>query len=230
MRTPIFLVGDSFDGIRVVRNHLESAGFAVREFNSSAGVINMALRVRPLLFVLDIMLPGTDGFDLCRTIRTTQTIAHTPVIFLGATGSEADRVAGLDLGADDYISAPFSPRELVARVKAVLRPYGHASPPEVVRAGDIEINNLAMSLTVRGKPVLTTVTEFRLLEYFATNAGRVFSREQLLEAVWHDNDLVTPRSIDVYVRRIREKIEQDPDNPEHLCTVRGAGYKFVVPG
>lgn len=227
MTNPVFVVEDDFDIARLVRNQLESAGFTVREFHSSASVITMALRVRPLLFVL--VTSDAGGFELCRIIRATELLAHTPVIFLSALTSEADRVTGLELGADDYITKPFSPRELVARVRAVLRPVIPQYPREVVRAGDIEIDNTAMSLTVRGEPVVATMTELRLLGYFAANVGRVFSREQLLEAIWHDAEVVTPRSIDVYVRRIREKIEEDPDNPEHLCTVRGAGYKFMVP-
>jgi two-component system phosphate regulon response regulator PhoB len=152
-----------------------------------------------------------------------------PIIFLTAKTSEADRVLGLELGADDYISKPFSPRELLARVKAVLRRFERPLPPTITEIGDINIDAGAMVLKVRGKTVPTTATEFRLLDYFARHPGRVFTRDQLLDAVWRDTAFVTPRSIDVYVRRIREKIEKDSEHPRYLKTVRGAGYRFEAP-
>ena len=175
------------------------------------------------------MVPGKDGLELCRQIRQTPTLAMVPVIFLTAKSAEADRVLGLELGADDYIPKPFSPRELIARVKAVLRRFERPLSPGPVRAGDVEIDPSAMTLMVRGKPVTTTATEFRLLDHFARHIGRVFTRDQLLDSVWRDTSYVTPRSVDVYVRRIREKIEADPENPRYLKTVRGAGYRFEVP-
>jgi two-component system phosphate regulon response regulator PhoB len=192
-------------------------------------VISEATSQPPVLFLLDIMVPGGDGLDLCRKIRQAQGLAATPIIFLTAKASEADRVIGLEIGADDYITKPFSPRELVARVKAVLRRFEQPLVPATLQAGDLEIDSGAMSLLVRGKTVTTTATEFRLLEYLARHPGRVFTRDQLLDAVWRDTAFVTPRSVDVYVRRLREKIERDPENPRHLRTVRGAGYRFEVP-
>jgi two-component system phosphate regulon response regulator PhoB len=156
------------------------------------------------------------------------TLASIPVIFLTAKSGEADRVLGLELGADDYIPKPFSPRELVARVKAVLRRFERPLPPLPTKIDEIHIDPGAMTLTVRGKQVPTTATEFRLLDYFMRHAGRVFTRDQLLDSVWRDTAYVTPRSVDVYVRRIREKIEPDPENPRYLRTVRGAGYRFEV--
>ena len=155
------------------------------------------------------MVPGKDGLEICRTIRQTPGLASVPVIFLTAKSSEADRVLGLELGADDYIAKPFSPRELVARVKAVLRRFERPLPPSPIKVGDIEIDPSAMTLTVRGNSVSTTATEFRLLDYFARHKGRVFSRDHLLDSVWRDTAYVTPRSVDVYVRRIREN-EPDP--------------------
>ena len=192
-------------------------------------VLTEAERQRPALFLLDIMVPGKDGLELCRQIRQTQALAMIPVIFLTAKNSEADRVLGLELGADDYIPKPFSPRELVARVKAVLRRFERPLAPGPVRVGGIEIDPAAMTLNVEGKSVTTTATEFRLLDYFARHLGRVFTRDQLLDSVWRDTSYVTPRSVDVYVRRIREKIEPDPENPRYLKTVRGAGYRFEAP-
>lgn len=229
VKTTIFAVEDDQDIARLVRHHLEAGGFSVRLFSSGTSVIGEAEHARPALFLLDIMVPGNDGLELCRRIRQTPTLAMTPVIFLTAKSGEADRVLGLDLGADDYIPKPFSPRELVARVKAVLRRFERPLSPSPVRIGEIEIDPGSMVLTVRGKIVSTTATEFRLLDYFARHAGRVFTRDQLLDSVWRDTAFVTPRSVDVYVRRIREKIEPDPENPRYLKTVRGAGYRFEVP-
>jgi DNA-binding response OmpR family regulator len=225
----IFAVEDDTDIAHLVRHQLETAGFSVRTFRSTVGVLAQAQRERPSLFLLDIMVPGGDGLELCKQIRQTSSVAMTPIIFLTARAGESDRVVGLEIGADDYITKPFSPRELVARVKAVLRRFEQPLAAATVKAGDLEIDSGAMSLTVCGKPITTTATEFRLLDYLARHPGRVFTRDQLLDAVWRDTAFVTPRSVDVYVRRLREKIERDPESPRHLKTVRGAGYRFEVP-
>lgn len=225
----IYVVEDDSDIARLVRMQLESAGYTAQVFSTITGVLAKAERENPSLFLLDIMIPGGDGLELCRQIRRTHSLASTPVIFLTAKTAEADRVVGLEIGADDYITKPFSPRELVARVKAVLRRFEQPPTPSIVKAGDIEIDGGAMTLSVRGKPVTTTATEFRLLEYMVRHPGRVFTRDQLLDAVWRDTAFVTPRSVDVYVRRLREKVERDPEYPRHLKTVRGAGYRFEVP-
>ena len=229
VKQTIFAVEDDSDISRLVRHHLESAGFGVRSFPDTTGVITEGEKQTPALFLLDIMLPGGDGLELCRRIRQTPALSMTPVIFLTAKTTESDRVIGLELGADDYIAKPFSPRELVARVRAVLRRFERPLAPALVKAGDIEIDSGGMTLTVRGALTQTTATEFRLLEYMARHPGRVFTRDQLLDAVWRDTHYVTPRSVDVYVRRIREKIEANPDEPRYLKTVRGAGYRFEVP-
>lgn len=229
VKPTIFVVEDDPDISRLVRHHLEGAGFGVRLFASSSGVLPDAERHRPALFLLDIMVPGQDGLELCRRIRQMPALVMVPIIFLTAKSGEADRILGLELGADDYIPKPFSPRELVARVKAVLRRFERPLSPTPIRVGAIEIDPGAMVLTVAGRPVTTTATEFRLLDYLARHSGRVFSRDQLLDSVWRDTAYVTPRSVDVYVRRIREKIEPDPENPRYLKTVRGAGYRFEAP-
>jgi two-component system phosphate regulon response regulator PhoB len=229
VKQTIFAVEDDTDISRLVRHHLEAAGYGVRSFPSAAGVIAEGEKQPPALFVLDIMLPGGDGLELCRRIRETPALAMIPVIFLTAKTTESDKIIGLELGADDYIPKPFSPRELVARVRAVLRRFERPLAPAVVKAGDIEIDSGGMTLTVRGALTQTTATEFRLLEYMARHPGRVFTRDQLLDAVWRDTHYVTPRSVDVYVRRIREKVEANPDEPRYLKTVRGAGYRFEVP-
>lgn len=229
MRQTIYVVEDDADISRLITHHLQAAGYSARAFSSSIGVIGEAERSAPALFLLDIMIPGRDGLELCRQIRHTSSLVSIPIIFLTAKSSEADRVAGFDLGADDYITKPFSPREMVARVKAVLRRFERPLPPDSIKVGDVEIDTGAMTLKVGGEAVTTTATEFRLLDYLARHPGRVFTRDQLLDAVWRDTAFVTPRSVDVYVRRIREKIEPDPENPRYLKTVRGAGYRFDHP-
>ena len=229
MNRLIYVVEDDADISRLVTHHLQGAGYRVRSFASSQMVLSEAQTQRPVLFLLDIMVPGPDGLELCRRIRQDRAFASVPIIFLTAKSAEADRVLGLEIGADDYITKPFSPRELVARVKAVLRRFEQPLAPSVTKAGEIEIDSGAMLLTVRGKNVETTATEFRLLDYLARHPGRVFTRDQLLDAVWRDTAFVTPRSVDVYVRRLREKIEPDPEDPRYLITVRGAGYRFEVP-
>jgi two-component system phosphate regulon response regulator PhoB len=153
----------------------------------------------------------------------------TPIIFLTAKSAESDRISGLDAGADDYITKPFSPREVVARVHAVLRRFERPMQPALIQAGELKIDPAAMVVSVKERPVAMTATEFRLLEHLARNAGRVFTRDQILDSVWRDTQYVTPRSVDVYVRKIREKVERDPENPRFIKTVRGAGYRFEVP-
>ena len=229
MRKLIFLVEDEVDISKLVRHHLEQSGFGVRVFLNTGDVIREAEEIRPSLFVLDIMVPGGDGLDLCRRIRQNSRLGATPIIFLTAKAAESDRVLGLELGGDDYITKPFSPRELVARIKAILRRFERPLTPAVTKVGEVEIDSGAMTLAVAGKQVTTTATEFRLLDCLARHPGRVFTRDQLLDAVWRDTQFVTPRSVDVYVRRLREKIESDPENPRYLRTVRGAGYRFEAP-
>ena len=229
MKLSISVVEDDPDISRLLRHHLEAAGFSVKMFSSGNTVVVESERQRPALFILDIMVPGKDGLELCRQIRQTPLLASTPVIFLTAKSGEADRVLGLELGADDYIAKPFSPRELVARVKAVMRRFERPLSQSPVRVGEIEIDPSAMTVTANGNLVTTTATEFRLLDYLIRHIGRVFTRDQLLDSVWRDTAYVTPRSVDVYVRRIREKIEPDPENPRYLKTVRGAGYRFEAP-
>ena len=229
-RPLVFVVEDDEDIARLISHNLQAAGFDVQSFVSAASVVSEALREIPALFLLDVMLPGADGFDLCRQIRQTSVLSATPIIFLTAKTAEADRVKGLELGGDDYITKPFSPRELVARVRTVLRGLRQGpAAGEVLRLGELEIDISSMTVTVQGRDVLTTVREFRLLEYLATHCGRVLTRDQLLDAVWRETPFVTPRSIDVYIRRLREKIEIDARHPQYLKTLRGVGYRFEVP-
>lgn len=229
-RPLIFVVEDDADIARLIAHNLRASGFEVQNFVNGATLLSAALGEMPTLFLLDVMLPGTDGFELCRHIRQTPSLASIPIIFLTAKTAEADRVKGLELGGDDYITKPFSPRELVARIRSVLRGLAQETAgAEVLRFGDLEIDIGSMTVQVQGRNVLTTVREFRMLEYLATHRGRVLTRDQLLDAVWKETPFVTPRSIDVYIRRLREKIEVDPRHPQYLKTLRGIGYRFEVP-
>jgi len=230
IRPVIFVVEDDEDIARLISHNLQAAGFEVQSFVSGASVLTEAARELPSLILLDIMLPGADGFELCRQIRQTPALSTVPIIFLTAKTSEADRVKGLELGGDDYITKPFSPRELVARIRSVLRGLGQTpTPTEVLRLGGLQIDVSSMTVQAQGRNVMTTVREFRLLEYLAAHRGRVLTRDQLLDAVWKETPFVTPRSIDVYIRRLREKIEPDPSHPQYLKTLRGIGYRFEVP-
>ena len=226
----IFVVEDDLDIARLLRHQLEGAGYRVRTYSGTANVLPDALKERPSLMLLDIMIPGGDGLELCRRVRQSGSpLAATPIVFLTAKTAEADRILGLEMGADDYITKPFSPRELLARIKAVLRRCEAPLAPDSINMGDLEIDAAAMTLSVRGVFVTTTATEFRLLHYLAQHAGRVFTRDQILDAVWKETTFVSPRSVDVYVRKLREKIEQDPEQPRYLKTVRGTGYRFESP-
>ncbi len=229
MTPTIFVLEDDLDISRLIQHHLEAAEFATRLYRTPVNLIQDAEHNPPGLFLLDIMVPGGDGLDLCRRLRLHQTLSTIPIIFLTARASENDRVLGLELGADDYITKPFATRELLARVKAVLRRFERPAAPTTVTFGDVVIDAGAMQLKVHDAVVPTTATEFRLLDYLARHPGRVFTRDHLLDAVWGDARFVTPRSVDVYVRRIREKIEVDAEDPQFLKTVRGAGYRFEVP-
>jgi two-component system phosphate regulon response regulator PhoB len=225
----IFVVEDEADIARLICFHLEASGYSTRWFPSSWTVLEEAAKDLPSLFLLDIMIPGSDGLELCRQIRRSKPLEAVHIIFLTAKSGEADRIHGLELGGDDYITKPFSPRELIARVRAVLRRSRETERNEVLQMGRIEIDTASMIVRVVGRPVTTTTREFRLLEYLARHPGRVFTRDQLLDAVWSEGSFVTPRSVDVYIRRLREKIEEDADNPIYLRTIRGMGYRFDPP-
>jgi DNA-binding response OmpR family regulator len=205
----------------VVARYLRREGFEVDYAADGATGLHRALSTLPDLVVLDLMMPGMDGFEVCRRLRQ---VTYIPVVMLTAMGEEDDRIAGLDLGADDYVTKPFSPRELAARVRAVLR---RAAPAvaEVLRGGGIEVDTLAHRVHRGGEPVTLTAKEYDLLVCFLTNPGRAFRREELLETVWGwrigDTSTVT-----VHVRRLREKVEDDASAPRHLTTVRGVGYRW----
>jgi two-component system phosphate regulon response regulator PhoB len=224
----IYVVEDDPDVSQLISHNLRTAGYEVSTFLSGASVVPTAVLARPSLFLLDVMMPGINGLDLCRQIRQHERLCKTPIIFLSARTQEPDRLLAFDAGGDGYITKPFSPRELIARVRNVLRAQPDAPNHEIIQLGDLEIDVASMIVRVESRTVLTTVREFRLLEYLARHRGRVFTRDQLLDAVWKEGSFVTPRSIDVFVRRLREKIERDPRHPRYLKTLRGIGYRFEV--
>jgi len=223
----ILIIEDDRDIVELVRYNLANEGFQVAAASDGSTGLAQLRKSPPDLLLLDLMLPKLSGLEICKEIRRNERLNRLPILMLTARGEEADRVVGLEIGADDYVTKPFSPRELVARVKALLR---RAEPPgEVARAievGRLVIDPLSYKVTSAGKPVTLSTLEFRLLYYLASQPNKVFTRDQLLDAVWGRDRFVTPRSVDVYVRRLREKVEPDPDNPTHLKTVRGAGYLF----
>ena len=193
------------------------------------GTLKALENSKPDLIVLDVMLPEVDGFELCRQIRQSPVLSRTPVLFLTARSDEVDRVLGLEIGGDDYMTKPFSPRELIARVKAHLRREEMDAEPGAVEIGPFRLDRTAHRVFLEGRELSLTSTEFNLLEFFLTHRGRAYSRSQLLEAVWGEQRYVTPRTVDVHVRRLREQIEEQPDSPRYLTTVRGFGYRFEEP-
>jgi DNA-binding response OmpR family regulator len=222
----VFVVEDDVDISRLVRLHLEANGFEVFCFTSAQPALTAAAKHPPSAFLLDIMLPGSiDGLDALQKIRKQPLLSETPVIIMSARTAEEDRILGLELGADDYVIKPFSPRELVARVKCVRRRLKSKTTPEI-RLNDLVVDTDAMTVTLKGKRLDITTTEFRILENLARAPGRVISRADLLNAVRGDHPAVDPRMIDVYVCRLREKMKDDPERRAYITTVRGIGYRF----
>jgi len=208
----------------IVRDYLARAGFDVTIARDGTSALTLVRQVRPDVVVLDLGLPGKDGLDVLRELRTAM---PTPVLVLTARGDEADRIVGLELGADDYIVKPFSPRELVARVRAVLRRSdGPALPTDVIRAGDLVIDCARLRVEARGARIDLTPTETQLLAHMARQPGRVFTRAQLLDAIHGVAFESFERAIDAHVKNIRKKIEPDPREPKYLLTVYGVGYRF----
>ena len=200
----IALIEDDADLFTLVRYNLEREGFAVVGAQSGRGVIDLCRRERPDLLLLDIMLPDSDGLDICKGIRQHPELAHIPVIFLTARASETDRIVGLELGANDYIVKPFFIRELIARIKIQFR--GQTSATRVLKAGRLELDRSSCEVRLDGSALTLTATEFRLLEFLMSRPGVVFSREQLLDAVWGHDRAVTDRTVDVYIFCRRRKM------------------------
>ncbi len=224
--TLVLLVEDDLRLATLTREYLEGHGVAVVHVGDGKRGEEEALTGRYDAVLLDLMLPGKDGLEVCREIRGRSDV---PVIVLTARGEEADRVLGLELGADDYVVKPFSPRELVARARAGLRRQRRAPDTgETVSVREVRLDASTQDVTVRGIRVELSTLEFRLLYTLAAHPRQIFSRERLLDEVWGDDRSVTPRTVDVHIRRLREKIEMQPDEPEYIGTVRGAGYRFLA--
>ncbi|HLK47461.1 MAG TPA: response regulator transcription factor [Bryobacteraceae bacterium] len=220
----ILLIEDDTDLFALLQYNLEKEGFLLTGLQTGRGAIELCRKVRPDLILLDIMLPDSDGLDICKGIRNDADLASIPIIFLTARASETDRIIGLEVGANDYVVKPFSIRELIARVKLQFR--SQAQPARVLEAGGIELDRTSCQVRVNGAPLALTATEFRLLEFLMSRPGAVFSREQLLNAVWGQDRAITDRAVDVYVLRLRQKVEKDPANPLLIHSIRGFGYTF----
>src|SRR3954453_23813968 len=223
----ILLVDDEQAVQTLLTYPLRKEGYEVVEARDGQEALDRFGEERFDLVVLDIMLPKLDGIEVCRRLRTR---SQVPIIMLTAKGDEIDKVAGLEMGADDYITKPFSVREFRSRVKAALRRGSMAAPGlppnEPINAGELEIDFERRSTQLRGKPVKLTYVEFEILAALGAAPGRVFTREALLEHIWGDSTYRDPRTVDVHIRHLREKLESDPKKPEYLFTVRGVGYRF----
>ena len=226
----ILLIEDDADLFALLKYNLEREGFALVGSQTGRGAIDLCRRERPDLILLDIMLPDSDGLDICKGLRSHAELAHIPIIFLTARASETDRIVGLELGANDYIVKPFFVRELIARIRIQFRGTQAAGPPKSMRAGALELDRAGCRVRLNGQDVALTATEFRLLEYIMARPGVIFSREQLLDGVWGHDRAVTDRTVDVYILRLRQKIEADPDGPVFIRSVRGFGYGFEPAG
>jgi DNA-binding response OmpR family regulator len=220
----ILLIEDDADLFALLKYNLEKEGFAASGQQTGNGALELCRRVKPDLILLDIMLPDSDGLDICKGIRKDPDLSATPIIFLTARASETDRIVGLELGANDYVVKPFFVRELIARIKLQFR--NQTARARVLEGGGLELDRSMCQVRLNGEPVALTATEFRLLEYLMGRPGVVFSREQLLNAVWGQDRAITDRAVDVYVLRLRQKVEQDPASPILIHSVRGFGYTF----
>ena len=225
----VLVVDDEPKIVQLARDYLESAGFAVLSAGDGPSALQAARTRRPDLIVLDLGLPGVDGLDVTRALRRDSSV---PIIMLTARADESDKLVGLELGADDYVTKPFSPKELVARVRAVLRRTEQASAAataELIRVGELEIDVPRLGVSVRGREATLTGTEFQLLVTLARQPGRVFTRSQLLDAVHGVAFESYERAIDAHVKNIRRKLEPDPRAPRYILTVYGVGYHLAEP-
>jgi two-component system phosphate regulon response regulator PhoB len=223
LKAKILVVDDEPDALELVGFNLKKAGFEVLTASDGTQAMRKARELLPNLIVLDIMLPEMDGLDVCRLLRADRQTSGIPIILLTARAAEIDRVLGLELGADDYLTKPFSPRELILRIRNVLGRRLEPNP-DVIRVGDLMIDSTRFEVMVRGRRIDLTATEFRLVSLLAERRGRVQSREQLLRDVWQYDSLIDTRTVDTHVRRLREKLGPAADLIE---TVRGVGYRMM---
>lgn len=225
MAQTILVVEDDAKMVNLLRLYLEREGYTVVATYDGRSALEAAERTRPSLVILDLMLPHVDGIEVCKQLRAS---SEVPILMLTARVDEVDRLLGLSLGADDYVPKPFSPREVVARVKAILRRASRQEPPKVLSHGELEMDVERHRVTVNGTEVHLTPIEFKLLQAFLESPERAFSREQLLNRIYafHEVDVVD-RTIDVHVGKLREKLGDDPASPRFIATVRGVGYKLL---
>jgi DNA-binding response OmpR family regulator len=223
MAKKILVVDDEFKIVQLVRAYLQQAGFSVLTASDGQQALTLFRVEQPALVILDLMLPDIDGLDVAREIRKESSI---PIIMLTARAEDADRIAGLELGADDYVVKPFNPRELVARVRAVLRRTEGLTKSTMIEAGDLAIDLSTHEARLQGRVLDLTPIEFKLLATLAEQPGRVFTRLQLIEALSGTTYATLDRTIDTHIKNLRRKIERDPQNPKYIVTVRGVGYKF----
>ena len=224
MGKKIYVVDDESDLCELVKLHLEKSSFSVKTFLSATALFNVLQTELPNLIILDLMLPDMDGMEVCKLLRSHSRTSRIPIIMLTARGEVSDRVLGLELGADDYVTKPFSPRELVARVKAVLRRLEQEEAEEILQVGGIlSVNPKCFEVFVKGKRVSLTPTEFRILTVLVRRKGWVFTREQLLENLWGGEKIVVDRTIDVHIKNLRDKLG---DAGKLIKSVRGVGYKI----
>jgi len=225
----ILVIDDEADIVELVSYNLKKEGFVVDSALNGETALGKIRKGKYDLVVLDLMLPGIQGMELCRILRNDPKTEALPIIMLTAKGEEVDKILGLEMGADDYIAKPFSPRELVARVKAVLRRSMEKPPAEkILKVGELVIDRERYTVSIKGKPIKLSATEFKLLLFLVERRGKVFNRQQLLDAVWSDEAFVEPRTVDVHIRRLRAQIEEDPAKPRYIKTMRGIGYFFDV--
>lgn len=220
----ILVVDDEESILKIVDYALSEAGYEVHTAHDGAGAEFMFDQVAPSLVILDVMLPGKSGLDIARDLRAKSGV---PIIMLSARGDEVDRILGLEFGADDYVTKPFSPRELVSRVKAILRrTEGAVTEQARIEIGELTVDTLSRQVTLAGEPVHLTTSEYGILLHLAKHPGVAFSRQAILEALWDESPIGDERAIDVHIHNIREKIEEDQKNPAYLLTVRGYGYRL----
>lgn len=225
----VLVIDDEPQVGKVLREILETEGFRVAVVGDGDQAMAEIARQRPNLIILDWELPGKNGLDVCRDIRRSPGLHDLPILMLTSRTEESDRVLGLEMGADDFVSKPFGPKELVARVRALLRRIAERVTSEgTLQAGSLVLNPANYQVTRDGVLINLSLLEFRLLYFLASNRERAFSREQLLDNIWGQERYVTPRSVDVYIQRLREKVEVDAENPVLLRTVRGVGYLFTL--
>ena len=225
----ILVVEDEPDISKLVSYNLAQERFKVLTAEDGEQALKVIQREKPNLVVLDLMLPGLSGMEVCKILRDRPETAKLPILMLTAKASETDRVVGLEMGADDYLAKPFSPREMVARVRAILRRVNLATSNDSLPAydkGGLKIDFTTYEVSARGRNVKLTLKEFELLRFLVQNPNRVLSRDQLLDRVWGGETFVTPRTVDVHIRRLRKAIEKDDSNPKWILTLRGVGYKF----